>query len=146
MMRYFFDELVSFRMIDWKTAGGLTLAFMVISADIAWARGGHGHHRHRHFDFGISIGGPGLWYGPGFYGPGFYGGYSSPFWNTPYYRPPPPVVVPITPPVYIQQEQSRMALPPTGYWYYCLNPEGYYPDVRDCSNGWIPVAPQSTAQ
>lgn len=132
-------------MINWKIACWITIAFMLVAIDIAWARGGHGH-RHRHFDFGISIGGPGFGYGPGFYGPGFYGGYASPYWNTPYYRVPPPVVAPVTPPIYIQQEQSRMVQPQTRYRYYCLNPEGYYPDVQDCSNGWIPVAPHSTPQ
>ena len=143
-MRYLYAQ-VSFNMINWKIACWITIAFMLVAIDIAWARGGHGH-RHRHFDFGISIGGPGFGYGPGFYGPGFYGGYASPYWNTPYYRVPPPVVAPVTPPIYIQQEQSRMVQPQTRYRYYCLNPEGYYPDVQDCSNGWIPVAPHSTPQ
>lgn len=145
-MRYLFYECVSFKIIHWKTVGWIVVAFMLVSADIAWARGGHGHW-HRHFIFGLRLGGPSILYGPEFFfGPGFYGGYASPFWNTPYYRVPPSVVAPITPPVYIQQEQSRMVQPQTRYWYYCLNPEGYYPDVQDCSNGWIPVAPQSTTQ
>ncbi len=130
-------------MIKWMTAVWISAAFMLVTADNAWARGGHGH---RHFNFGISIGGPGFGYGSGFYGPGFYGGYASPFWNTPYYRVPPPVVVPVIPPVYIQKEQPGMVQTQIRYWYYCLNPAGYYPDIQDCPNGWMPVAPQSTAQ
>jgi hypothetical protein len=40
--------------------------------------------------------------------------------------PPPGVVPPATPSV---------------YWYYCQRPRGYYPQVRHCPRGWIPVAP-----
>lgn len=31
----------------------------------------------------------------------------------------------------------------TGYWYYCTDPEGYYPYVRDCPRGWMQVVPSS---
>jgi hypothetical protein len=27
----------------------------------------------------------------------------------------------------------------TGYWYYCQNPAGYYPNVTQCSSAWQPV-------
>lgn len=23
-----------------------------------------------------------------------------------------------------------------GFWYYCTDPAGYYPDVSECPNGW----------
>src|SRR2546428_12259210 len=26
-------------------------------------------------------------------------------------------------------------------WYYCANPQGYYPYVQQCPGGWRPVAP-----
>ena len=29
----------------------------------------------------------------------------------------------------------------TGYWYYCTDPEGYHPYVRDCPGGWMQVVP-----
>ena len=32
--------------------------------------------------------------------------------------------------------------PQTNYWYYCHDPDGYYPDVGECPNGWQQVAPQ----
>ncbi len=118
--------------------------------DGAWARGGHGH-RHHHLNFGINVGGyyPGF-YGSGFYGPGFYGyrsyGYPDPFFNRPYYNYPQTVVVPVTPPVYIQQEQPRPVQQQTNYWHYCRNPEGYYPYVKSCADGWLQVAPQPPAQ
>ena len=132
--------MINRRMISW-----VALALMLFSSDIAWSRNGHGHW-HRHFIFGIHMGGPVILYGPEFFfGPGFYDRHAFPSWNRPY-RLPPQTVAPITPPIYIQQEQSSMVQPQTRYWYYCLNPEGYYPDVDECPNGWIPVAPQLTAQ
>ncbi|TXI17392.1 MAG: hypothetical protein E6Q62_09155 [Nitrosomonas sp.] len=110
----------------------------------------HGRHSHSHLNFGIGIGGyyPGL-YGPSYYGPSFYGfrsfGYS-PFFYGPYYSYPPTVVVPVTPPVYIQREQLRPVESQINYWHYCRNPEGYYPYVKNCPGGWIPVAPQPSPQ
>jgi hypothetical protein len=45
------------------------------------------------------------------------------------------------PPVYVQP-----GTPPdqSGYWYYCQNPQGYYPSVTECPGGWIAVLPQPT--
>ena len=51
------------------------------------------------------------------------------------YRYPPPVVVQAPPPVYIQPEQQ------TYYWYYCQDPQGYYPYIQSCPNGWMKVVP-----
>jgi hypothetical protein len=28
-----------------------------------------------------------------------------------------------------------------GYWYYCTDPEGYHPYVKDCPQGWLQVVP-----
>ena len=30
----------------------------------------------------------------------------------------------------------------SNYWHYCRNPEGYYPYVKNCPEGWLQVAPQ----
>jgi coproporphyrinogen III oxidase-like Fe-S oxidoreductase len=30
-----------------------------------------------------------------------------------------------------------------GYWHYCREPEGYYPQVQECPDGWETVAPQT---
>lgn len=101
-------------------------------------RGGHRHfgggHRHRRFNFGFSLGyfNPGYYYGyRPYYGAPFYG-YSS------YY--PRALVAPRAPLVYIQREEPVQ--PQTNYWYYCRNPEGYYPYVKKCSEGWLQVAPR----
>jgi len=127
------------------------------SSGATWARGGYSH-RHSHLNLGISVGGyysnPGFYgsgfYGSGFYGPSFYGyrsyGYPGPFFNAPLYSYPPTVVVPVTPPIYIQQEQPKPVQPQANYWHYCQNPEGYYPYVKTCPGGWLQVAPEPPAQ
>jgi hypothetical protein len=50
------------------------------------------------------------------------------------------VTVPATPPVYI--ERQAVSQPQMAYWYYCSNPQGYYPYVKNCSVNWIPVPPK----
>ena len=42
------------------------------------------------------------------------------------------------PPVYSEPQQQQP------YWYYCSNPQGYYPYVKSCPGGWIPVAPNAS--
>jgi len=125
--------------------------FAIIVNDSVLARGGHGgggySHGHSHLNLGINLGG---YYDPGFYGYGGYGfggyGYGYPFYYPPYYAYPPTVIIPSTPPVYIQQQQPQSAQPQTNYWYHCQNPEGYYPYVKNCPGGWLQVAPQPPAQ
>lgn len=128
---------------------------------------GDGHHHHHHHDHKhliLGIGGyydPWFWggygyYNPGFwgnyYGPGFYSpfgyrayGYADPFFR-PYYTYPPVITTPSRPPVYIQQQEPKQAQPKTNYWYYCQNPQGYYPHIKECPGGWTQVAPQPYAQ
>jgi hypothetical protein len=78
--------------------------------------GGHGFHHGFHRFGGPRVGlGIGLGVGP--------------FWGADPY---PPVVV-APPPV--------VAQPSPEYWYYCSNPEGYYPYVQQCPGGWQQVTP-----
>ena len=50
-------------------------------------------------------------------------GYYGSFYNAPYvYLPPVPQ-------------------PQTNYWYYCQDPEGFYPNVNVCPDGWQQIAP-----
>ncbi len=93
---------------------------LVVAAPVPSEARGHGH-----FSFGTSI-----WLGPGFWGPGW--------WGPPYYYYSPPVVVQ-QPPVYVQP-----APPAPTYWYYCQNPQGYYPYVQQCPGGWTQVTPSPT--
>lgn len=114
---------------------------------------GHGHHHHH---------GSGIYYDPwlwgGLYGSGLWGGYYGPGWGAygyrgygyidpwyrPYYMNPPVIGVPAQPPVYIEQSKPVPSRP--NAWYYCRNPEGYYPEVKQCPDGWLQVAPQPNAQ
>ena len=68
------------------------------------------------------------WWGLPSSGYGGYGGYGGGS---------PPVV-------YIQKEGGAQAA--TGsqanYWHYCRKPEGYYPHVKKCPDGWMKVVPQ----
>jgi hypothetical protein len=98
-------------------------------------RGGHhgGGHSGNRFYWGGSV-----WLGPGyFYGPRYPYGWGYPY---PYYAGP-PVVIPQQPPVYLQREQ-----PESNYWYYCQNPQGYYPYVQSCPGGWMKVVPETPKQ
>lgn len=105
--------------------------------------GGHGHHHHDqvivHHHGGYGWGWPG--FGPGF---GF-GAFGYPF---PYYAYPPLAAQPSPPPVYIQQQNA--AQPASGsqanYWHYCRAAEGYYPEIKECPDGWQQVAPQPPSE
>jgi hypothetical protein len=75
-----------------------------------------------------------LWVGPGAWGP-------SPWWGPPYYSYPAPPTLIQPPPVY-----EPPAPPPQApaYWYYCPNPQGYYPYVPQCPPGWMQVVPPTS--
>jgi hypothetical protein len=79
---------------------------------------------HVSFSFGFP-----LWVGPGWWGP-------------PYHSYPAPPVVVQQPPAYVQPEPAPPAQAPA-YWYYCPNPQGYYPYVQQCPNGWMQVVPSA---
>lgn len=112
--------------------------------------GGGGGGFYGHGWYGHGGGYPGHWgYGHGYYGyPGFsiYFGapyYSYPYYGYPYYYPPGVVTAPNTPPAYIQQNPPTVQQYPSGYWYYCADPQGYYPDIKECLNGWQQIQPTS---
>jgi hypothetical protein len=91
--------------------------------------------------FGTSVFvGPGFW-GPWWNGPA-YPYYPYPYYSYPYYGGVPPVVQQ-DPQVYIQQPEPQAQQ--ANYWYYCQNPQGYYPQVQQCPGGWMTVVPPTTA-
>lgn len=103
-------------------------------------------HPHGGIRFGIS-GGRQMGGHSGF---GFYFGvpyiYPHPYYNYPYYPPvyqyyPPVTIAPNSPPVYIQQTPPETQEYPPGYWYYCSNPQGYYPYIKECKTDWQQVEP-----
>jgi len=121
-----------------KYASGTALVLAMLACGTAWADHGHGHSR---VEFGINLGVPfAPWYYPPYYYP-------------PYYYPNPPLVAVPTypyavqpaPQVYIEKggEVADAPAQATNYWYYCPNPQGYYPYVKECPSGWMTVLPQS---
>lgn len=104
------------------------LAVAMASAVPVYAdRSGHGgyhgghHGHHERFFFGGSV----------FIGP-------DPWWWGPTYYAAPPVVVEQQPQTYIQAAPQPVE---QNYWYYCTNPEGYYPYVNRCAGGWVKILP-----
>ena len=90
-----------------------TAVLVLVSAPTCFARGPH-----------VFIEGN-FWLGP------------NPWWWAPYYYPGPPVIVQ-QPPAY----EAPVPQPPqVAYWYYCPNPQGYYPYVQLCPAGWLQVVP-----
>jgi hypothetical protein len=94
------------------------------------------------------------------FGGGFVGGYRGPrvgvylgapfydpFWpmfpyySYPYYYPPYPYPAPGYPEV--AQSPTAPATAPAPAWYYCDDPQGYYPYVRSCNHAWqsVPAEP-----
>jgi len=121
---------------------GLLVLLLVTSAVPGYAgrsghgggHGGHGPHGFGHGPQGFGHGPQGFGHGPHrFFGPRL-GVSIWPYW-TPYWDPygAPPVVV--APPPHISVQPA----PPL--WYYCDNPQGYYPYVQQCPGGWQPVTP-----
>jgi hypothetical protein len=142
--------------MKWKRVGliaaGALIAAVASSAALAGGGyhghgGGHYYYRGGYYGhggywgrgypgvgFGIYLGGP-AWWGPGYYYPPSY-----------YAYPPAVVTVPASPPVYIERGEAQSAPAPDqgsqNWWYYCANPSGYYPYVKQCPGGWQRVAPQ----
>lgn len=90
---------------------------------------GHGWHGHSRVHLGLYLGDPFFW-GP------------YPYYSPYYY--PPTVVVPQSPPVYI--EQGAQAPAGQGWWYFCRESNAYYPYVKHCPGGWERVSPQPPTQ
>lgn len=42
---------------------------------------------------------------------------------------------------YAPPPQQYEAPPPQTYLYFCQDPEGYYPQVHECPDGWMRVLP-----
>ena len=100
------------------------------------------HHGPR-VGIGIGIGTPFPYSYPYYYRP-------YPYYYPPYAYYPAPVVVQQQP-VYIEQNAPQTPSQPqpqaqpqesSGYWYFCAEPNGYYPYVKECPMGWQRVAPQ----
>ncbi|MCL4746080.1 MAG: hypothetical protein KJZ83_11775 [Burkholderiaceae bacterium] len=85
-----------------------------------------------------------------------YGGHPYPYaypyaypYGYPYAYPYPPA--PPQPQSYVERppepgsdaQPPEGAAPEPGYWYWCTDPQGYYPSVRECPQGWLQVPAQT---
>ena len=73
----------------------------------------------------------GIWIGP-VWGPWWVNPY-------PYYSAQPVIVERPTTDYYVQPDLQQSEVP--AYWYFCRKPEGYYPYVKQCPEGWMKVVP-----
>lgn len=102
----------------------------------AWTAPAMAYGHFAHARFGVYIGpGWGPWYGGPW--PYYYGAYG-PYGGYPYYYP--GYAAPAAPVQYVEQGQARVA-PDQSSWYYCADPQGYYPYVQQCRTSWQRVSP-----
>jgi len=96
---------------------------------------------------GVVVGDPWYW-GRGFYDP-YFGPWGDPFCCDPFwsYRAPwigpqrtTVIVRPEPQPAFPPAPGERLGAPPPVLWYFCEDPEGYYPHVARCPSGWLEVA------
>lgn len=110
----------------------VVLLLGLLVTELAWAHGyqfRHGHRHHAHV--GIAIGVPLL----------------IATWRYPppqIYTYPPVVTLQSPPQAYIEMSDmnARQQQRSDGWWYYCHNPDGYYPYVKECPQGWQQVEPR----
>ena len=95
---------------------------------------GGGHYGYRGY-YGGWRGGYRPYYGwYGGFGPGWYP-YGYPYAAYPYAYPYPSYPPAVTePPLNAEPQEDS-------YWYYCRDPQGYYPYVESCPGGWTRVVP-----
>ena len=125
-----------------------------LAAAPAWAERGRGHgHGGGHFwgpFAGFLLGsaivysatqpravyfGPQVSYWP--YGPANTVGPT--YYVDPIYVAPPLASIPPPPPG--ASQVSALGMPGSEWWYFCKDPNGYYPYVRECQSGWEKVSP-----
>lgn len=76
-----------------------------------------------------------IYVGPGVWWP--YPYYYSYYPYYPYYYPP-RVMEERSVDIYVEPAPKSEG---THYWYYCREPQGYYPNVKKCPKGWMKVVP-----
>ena len=114
----------------------VVLLFGAMTIEMALARSGGGHggggHSGGHHSGGghHSHGSRGhvcVFVGGSVFGLGYY--------YPPSYYYPWPVEIPYSPPGYIEQGTDL---------YYCISAQSYYPDVKECPEGWQAITPEPT--
>lgn len=105
--------------------GGGPVEFFVEAGHPGWGR--YPHHRWKHHARG-----------PGYHRGGVVILRPWPTYRYEYYSPP-PVIIREQPSFYGQPQEQEPY-----YWFYCQDPQGYYPYVRTCPGGWLKVVPETT--
>jgi len=109
----------------------------------SWSHhGGHAHSHGYYGGYGYGWWGYPYWGYPYWWGYPYGWGYPYYSYYNPYYDPyyyedygsPPVPPQEATPPAETGQQQPS-------YWRFCKDPEGYYPYVKDCPEGWMTVVP-----
>ena len=106
--------------------------------------GGHGGHGGDAGWWGLGIGLGLGWEAAHVFNPYYYPAYPVYYYPAPpvyYYQVSPPPVMVAPPPG--TAASAPPAPPPAANWYYCDSARGYYPNVRQCPEGWrmIPAVP-----
>jgi hypothetical protein len=102
-------------------------------------RGGGGFHGGFHGGFGGGFRG-GAFFGGPLYNPFWYNPYwdfAYPYYDSAYYSP-----YPYYYPPYTNYGPSAPDAAASQGWYYCSNPQGYYPSVPYCNAQWQFVPPR----
>lgn len=126
-----------------------TIVFLITltmcSSAFAYRAHGGGRWHHGGARVGLHIGVP-LFSSP-FYG---YSGHRFGYYSYPYSYPSPVttiVTVPREPIVYIEKDAHNALqsdeTPGEGFWHYCREPAGYYPQVASCLGSWQKIPPSS---
>lgn len=134
-------------------AFGMVSALSLLAANAEARPAGHGHDFHGRDFHGFNHGELGLWRG-GHWIHDFHDGRFAWWWTVDgfwYFYPEPIYPYPMyVPPALIVQQAPPVptGLPPAQSWYYCDNPNGYYPYVASCNGAWreVPVTPPAAPQ
>jgi hypothetical protein len=119
----------------------IVIAAAAVLAGVVWTAPAmaYGHFVHGRVGVGVYIG-PG--WGPWYYPPYYYGAYAPYYPYSPYspYYYGGYGAGPAAPTQYVEQG-AQAQQPASGSWYYCNDPQGYYPYVQQCRSGWQRVSP-----
>jgi hypothetical protein len=111
------------------------IAIAALILGVVWTVPAMAYGHFAHARVGVFIGpGFGPWYSPW---PYYYGGYGYGYGPYPYYYGPPAYAT--GPTQYV--EQAAVSAPQQAAWYYCADPQGYYPYIQQCRTNWQRVSP-----
>ena len=117
----------------------IIFAAAAVLAGVVWSAPAMAYGHFAHGRVGVYIGGGwGPWYYPYPYYYGAYGAYPY-YPYSPYYYG--YGVAPAAPVQYVEQGQQAAPQASGGSWYYCNDPQGYYPYVQQCRTTWQRVSP-----